>query len=343
MTTHRCIAGLLLLVVLGGSAAGLAACGSPAADGLVLYNGQHEQTTSALVSAFEHTTGQRVSIRSNDEDVLAAQIGEEGSASPADVIYTENSPALEYLARHHLLARLPRSVLGEVPSRYDSPGGYFVGVSARVSMLVYNTRDLRRSELPRSVLDLASPRWRNKLAIAPEETDFQPIVTAVAHAYGASRALAWLRGIEANGATHEYQDSETVTSMVNSGQAEIGIVNQYYWYRLRAEVGQAAMHSALAFFRPGDPGYVVDVSGAAVLASSRHPKAAVAFVAFLVSRRGQRIIARSDSFEYPLVAGVAAPAGERPLDRLQPYPIGLPALGTGEEAIGLMREAGLVP
>ncbi len=343
MTTHRCIAGLLLLVVLGGSAAGLAACGSPGGGGLVLYNGQHEQTTSALVSAFERTTRLRVSVRSNDEDVLAAEIGQEGSSSPADVVYTENSAALEYLARHHLLARLPRSLLGRVPSRYDSPGGFFVGVSARVSMLVYNTRELRRSELPRSVLGLASPRWRNKLAIAPEETDFQPIVTAVAHAYGEKRALAWLRGIEANGATHEYQDNETVTSMVNSGQAEIGIVDQYYWYRLRAEVGPAGMHSALAFFRPGDPGYVVDVSGAAVLASSRHPKAAAAFVTFLVSRQGQRILARSDSFEYPLAAGVAAPAGERPLDRLQPYPIGLSALGTGEEAIGLMREAGLVP
>ena len=343
MTTHRCLAGLLLLVVLGGSAAGLAACGSPGGGGLVLYNGQHEQTTSALVSAFERTTRQRVSIRSNDEDVLAAEIGEEGSSSPADVVYTENSAALEYLARHHLLARLPRSLLDKVPSRYDSPGGFFVGVSARVSMLVYNTRELRRSELPRSVLGLASPRWRNKLAIAPEETDFQPIVTAVAHAYGEKRALAWLRGIEANGATHEYQDNETVTSMVNSGQAEIGIVDQYYWYRLRAEVGPAGMHSALAFFRPGDPGYVVDVSGAAVLASSRHPKAAAAFVTFLVSRQGQRILARSDSIEYPLAAGVAAPAGERPLDRLQPYPIGLSALGTGEEAIGLMREAGLVP
>ncbi|HET9092398.1 MAG TPA: hypothetical protein VFN50_08310, partial [Acidimicrobiales bacterium] len=80
MTSRRPLAGLVVLAVLSAAGAGLAACGSPGGGGLVLYNGQHEQTTSALVSAFERTTRLRVSVRSNDEDVLAAQIGEEGSA-----------------------------------------------------------------------------------------------------------------------------------------------------------------------------------------------------------------------------------------------------------------------
>jgi iron(III) transport system substrate-binding protein len=74
----------------------LAACGGSSSS-ITLYNGQHEQTTDALVAQFEKETGISVSVRHSDDAVLAAQINAEGSNSPADVIYTENSPALESL------------------------------------------------------------------------------------------------------------------------------------------------------------------------------------------------------------------------------------------------------
>ena len=88
---------LVACVVLTGL---LAACGgssSASSDSITLYNGQHEQTTDALVARFEKETGIKVNVRSDDEDVLASQINAEGSNSPADVFYTENSPPLEYL------------------------------------------------------------------------------------------------------------------------------------------------------------------------------------------------------------------------------------------------------
>jgi iron(III) transport system ATP-binding protein len=43
-----------------------------------LYNGQHEQTTQALVSAFEKQTGIQVTVRNGDEDQLAEQIVNSG-------------------------------------------------------------------------------------------------------------------------------------------------------------------------------------------------------------------------------------------------------------------------
>ena len=46
------------------------------------------------------------------------------------------------------------------------------------------------------------------------------------------------------------------------------------------------MHSQIAYFAPRDPGYVIDVSGAGVLASSHHQAAADEFLAFLVSAAG---------------------------------------------------------
>lgn len=327
------------------SALVLSACGggsSAAGPSITLYNGQHVQTTEALVTAFEQKTGIHVNVRSDDEDVFANQIVQEGDRSPADVFYTENSPALEFLQGRGLLAPLPSSTLAAIPSKYDSPRGDWVGVTARVSVLVYNTNLLKPDQLPTSVMQLAQPKWNGKLALAAGETDFQPIVTSIVQAHGRAAALAWLQAVKANAASHVYPDNETITNMVNQGQVAIGIINHYYWYRERYDVGASKLHSAIAYFAPDDPGYVIDVSGAAVLKSSQHQAEAQKFVAFLVSRQGQEIIAHSQSWEYPLASGVAAAPGLRPFDTLHPAPVSIAQLGDGSAAIALLQEAQLL-
>lgn len=336
-----------MAVTAGMLTASVAACGASSggdapANALVLYNGQHEQTTQALVSAFEKQTGIQVTVRNGDEDQLAEQIMQEGSRSPGDVFFTENSPALMKLAGQHLLAPVDKATLAAVPSADSSPVGNWVGVTARISALVYNTNALKPSQLPTSVMDLANPKWAGKLGIAPGETDFQPIITSIADTYGSAAALAWLKGVKANAGSHVYPDNETITSEVNSGQVEIGLINHYYWYRLRAGLGAGAMHSALHYFAPEDPGYVLNVSGAGILASSTHQAAAQKFLAFLVSAAGQRIIAQSDSFEYPLRPGVAANSQLPPLSSLHPDPADTIAkLGDGSTALQLLQQAQL--
>jgi len=88
--------------------------------------------------------------------------------------------------------------------------------------------------------------------------------------------------------------------LLSQGSSQIGIINHYYFYRLQAEVGKSAVHAALAYFAPHDPGYVLDISGAAVLKSSKHQAAAQKLVAFITSTAGQTILAHSESFEYPI-------------------------------------------
>src|SRR3954463_8916055 len=76
------------------------AAGDPATtfDGdITVYSGQHEETVSALVSAFEAQAPIKVKVRSDDEASLANQLIQEGSASPADVFFAENPPALNVL------------------------------------------------------------------------------------------------------------------------------------------------------------------------------------------------------------------------------------------------------
>jgi iron(III) transport system substrate-binding protein len=342
---HRFAAAVIAITATGGLLAACGSSGSGSGQSITLYSGQHVQTTDSLVAAFEHESGISVSIRADDEDTLAQEITTEGSHSPADVFYTENSPPLEYLQDNHMLAPVEASTLARTPARFNSPAGDWVGVSARVSVLIYNPKLISQSQLPTSVLQLAAPRYKGKLAFAAGETDFQPIVTSVVRSYGKAAALQWLDGIKSNAGSHVYPDNETIANDVNRGTVAFGVINEYYWYRLRAEIGAANIHSQITHFAAGNPGYVIDVSGAGILKSSKHQAAAQKFLAFLVSRAGQDIIAnpaKSISFEYPIASGVTTLAPETPFSQLRPFPISIGEIGDGAAAIALLKQAGLL-
>jgi iron(III) transport system substrate-binding protein len=310
---------------------------------ITLYNAQHEQTTAALVAAFTKQTGIKVRVRNDGEDVLTAQIAQEGSRSPADVFYAENSNWLEQLAQRGLLAKVDAATLANVPGHDSAASGDWVGVSARVSALVYNPARLSPTELPKTVMGLASPTLKGKLELAPAETDFWPVVSSVARTYGQAQALKWLGAVKANaGGDANAPDTEAVVSDVSKGVADLGLINHYYFYRLQAEVGKAGMHASLAYFEPHDPGYVEDISGAAVLRSSQHQAAAQMFLHFLTSPAGQKVLADTESFEYPIHPGVAPSPALPPFTSFQPSSFTPAALGTGLDAENLLRQAGLI-
>jgi iron(III) transport system substrate-binding protein len=321
------------------AAAALAGCGSSAGNSILLYNGQHPQVTAELVAAFEKRTGIHVNVQTNDGIVLADQLLQEGSSSPADVYLTENSPELEELEEHGLLAELEPSTLAQVPSRYESPRGRWAGIALRVSALAYDPSLASPGSLPKSLLELAEPRWKGKVALAPTDSDFPPLVGAVIAQYGKQAAVKWLAGLKRNGQL--YQDDESVVAAVNRGDVAVGIINHYYWYRLRLEVGAKGMHSALYFFPDHNVGSLENISGVAVLRTSKHQRQAQAFARFLLSPAGERILGRGLDFEYPTRPGIAPNPQVTPLAMIEPAAISPSRLGNDQEAAQLVEEAGL--
>jgi iron(III) transport system substrate-binding protein len=326
-----------------GASSGLAAesgSAGAAAGSITLYSGQHEQTVSKLVADFAKRTGVKVSVRSADEATLANQIMQEGSKSPADVFFAENPPALQVLDEKGLLAAVPAASLRAVPRTRSAPSGNWVAISARAAVLDYNTGKLAKADLPKSLMELAAPKWKGRFAIAPGETDFQPLITSIARVRGQAAALTWLKAIKRNAKVLE--DNELIAAAVNKGTVEAGLVDHYYWYRERDEVGADNTHSALHYFAPHDPGMLVDVSGAALLKSSKHAADAQRFLAYLVSKPAQTIIATSESYEYPLRPGVVNHKVLRPLSSIVPARVTATQLGDGKAALTMLQEVGLL-
>ena len=337
---RRTFAVLCLASIAAIPVAGCGGSSSDSAGSLTLYSAQHEPMTEALVEGFEEENGAKVQVRYGEDEGLASQIEQEGDASPADVVLTENTPPLELLVGKELLAEVEPSTLEEVPSRYNSPTGHWVGVAARETVMVYNPDLIAAGELPASILDLAKPEWKGKLAIAPSEPDFVPIVSAIEKLDGEAAAKSWLEGFAAN-AKH-YNDNEGIIAAVDSGQIAAGIINHYYWHEAVAEEGKDKVPSKLHYFGNEDPGALVNISGAGALASSGDPELAQEFLAYTVSEEGQTAIVESGDWEYPLNSAVPPPPGLKPFDSLEPPKVGPADLGDGSGPVELMEQVGLL-
>ena len=331
----KTIAAALTIAALG-SAASVAR-----AESMTLYNAQHEQLAAQLAKDFEKQTGIAVRIRNGEGPALAAQLVAEGSATPADVYFTENSPELMLLEEKGLLGAIDNPTMATVPARFNSPSGKWVGVFARENVLVYNTAQLNAAQLPASLMDLAKPQWKGKVGIAPSDSDFLPLVSGVLAAKGHDQALAWLKGLKVN--AQIFDDDEGVVAAVNRGAVATGIVNNYYWDRLDTELGKDKMRSALYHFGHGDIGALINVSGAAMLKSAHNPSGAQRFLAYLVGERAQALMAAGHiGYEYPLHAGVAPDPMLKPFNELQPPTLSVEQLGDDSQAAKLLREAGLL-
>jgi iron(III) transport system substrate-binding protein len=311
------------------------------AASITLYSAQHEQVVNALAKDFEQESGISVKIRTGEGPALAAQLVAEGSASPADVYFTENSPELMLLEEKGLLSKVDPSTLATIPTRFDSPAGVWVGVTARENVLAYNTTKLQPAQLPQSLFDLAKPEWKGKVGIAPSDGDFLPLVSAVLALKGEAQTLDWLKGLKAN--AQIFDDDEGVVAAVNRGAVATGLINNYYWARLHAEIGDKATRSALYHFPNGDAGALVNVSGAAVLKSAHNADGAQKFLAYLTSERAQTLMAKGHvDFEYPLHSGVAPDPILKPFNELQPPALTVQQLGDDSQAGKLLRQAGLL-
>jgi iron(III) transport system substrate-binding protein len=311
------------------------------AQSLTLYNAQHEQVVGMLTAMFTKETGIKVQVHTGEGPDIASQILQEGKDSPADVFFTENSPELILLDEQGLLAPVYPATVAKVPSRYSAADGDWLGVLARENVLDFNPRMISMSALPASLMDLAKPEWAGKVGIAPSDADFLPLVSAVIRTQGEPAALNWLNGLKANAKI--YEDDESVVAAVARGDVAVGVVNNYYWARLETDLGPQKIHSALYHFKHGDVGGLINVSGVAILKSSKNQAAAQKFLAFLVSHQAQVALGESEvDFEYPLVPGIAPNKLLTPFSTLQPPAISVSKLGDDRQAGALLQQAGLI-
>jgi iron(III) transport system substrate-binding protein len=315
------------------------AAGTSSTEAITVYSGQHEEFAKALAEGFTAKTGIKVDVRAGEDAELTSQIVTEGAKSPADVLLTEEPGPMASLAQRGLFAPVDQETLDKVPARFRADDKSWIGIAARARVVIFNPDKIAETDLPKSVLDLADPRWKGKFAYAPSGA-FIGTVTYLRATLGEDKTKSWLEGIKANGTN--LKKNGAIRDAVEAGQMPFGLINHYYWFLQADQVGADAMKSKLHYIGHDDPGALVFPSGAAVLKSSKHQAEAQKFVAYLVAPDGGQKIIADTTPQYPVATDAPANPKLKPLDEL-----GAPAydpnqLADQQGSIDLLTELGML-
>ncbi|WP_202365783.1 iron ABC transporter substrate-binding protein [Mesorhizobium sp. L-2-11] len=307
--------------------------------GIVVYNAQHESLTNAWVEGFTEETGIKVTVRHGGDSDFSNQIVAEGAASPADVFLTENSPAMALVESSGLFATVDADTLAQVPKEYQPASGKWVGIAARSTVFAYNQTRLTAEQLPKSLLELADSSWKGRWATSPAGADFQAIVSALLQLKGEAATADWLKAMKENFTA--YKGNSTVMKAVNAGEVDGGVIYHYYYYGDQAKTGENSRNVGLHYFKNQDPGAFVSVSGGGVLASSKHPREAQAFLKWVTGKAGQDVVKTGNSFEYAVGKGAESNPALVPLADLQAPKVDATTLNS-RKVTDLMTAAGLL-
>ena len=127
----RIVAASLLAILV----TAVAACGG--SDELTIYSGRIEALIGPAIKLYEKDSGETVKTRYGDSPSLAATLVEEGKNSRADLFYAQDAGSLDAIEKAGNLEPLPADLLDQVPARFRSRTGRWVGVTARSRIIAY--------------------------------------------------------------------------------------------------------------------------------------------------------------------------------------------------------------
>lgn len=299
-TLRRTILSVLLLLFTAGLAAGIFVPSAQAADKLIIYSGRSERLIKPVLDAFTANTGIQIELLSSGTTELVNRLKTEGDRTQADLLITNDAGSLELARAAGLLHPLNmREIDRAIPAQFRAPDNAWVGLSGRFWIVVYN-RTMVQPDQVKSLLDLADPKWKDKIAIPNSGSEYlQAGVSVIRATYGDEKTRQFLQGLKTNADSQVYQKSSQIVDAVAKGQVALGIVNHYYVYRHLAAQPEAPIAVLMPDQQEGGMGAIMNVAGVGIVKSTKHLDSAKLLVEFLVAQAGQKLFADLDK-EYPL-------------------------------------------
>ncbi|HSA65424.1 MAG TPA: extracellular solute-binding protein [Nitrospira sp.] len=279
---------------------------SLAAEKLTVYSGRAERLIKPVLDEFTAKTDISVDLLSSGTTELVNRLKAEGDRTPADLFLTNDAGSLEQARAAGILRPINmREVDRAIPPQFRAPDNAWIGLSGRFWIIVYNKTLVTPDNL-KSLLDLADPKWKGKLAIPNAGSEYlQAGVSVIRASYGDAKTKDFLLGLKDNAGTQVYQKSSQIVEAVAKGQAAAGIVNHYYVYRHLAAQPTAPIAVFMPDQQQGGMGAIMNVAGVGIVKSTKHLESAKLLIEFLVAKAGQKLFADLDK-EYPLHPEVKA-------------------------------------
>ena len=269
---------------------------------ITIYSSAPTDDMMALTAAFEKKYGVKAKMwRASSEKVLGRGITEaRGNRFDADV-YETNGPELEALHREKLLQEVKSSNLVDLIPQAILPHGEWISTRINIFTAAYNTKLIKKEDLPKTYQDLLNPKWKGKLGIEAEDADwFAGVIADLGEEVG----LKLFRDIVASNGLSVRKGHTLLTNLVASGEVPIALT--VYNYKAEQLKNKGA---PIDWFVIGKNA-IARPNGIGVARKLQHPNAAVLFYEFCLTD-AQQIFLQRDFV--PTSKKIASPLTKIPL------------------------------
>ena len=292
---------LFSLGLIASFAGGVPAAEQPIEDELVLITPVARTLTDPALAEFAKYAKERWNINVKTSALAAGtpvaygRIVEWNGRPDADIFWGGESALFDKLAEQKLLARLdlPKNVVDAIPATIGKPkpialkdpNGFWIGTVLEPYGLVYHPKVLARLGVPppKDWDDLLHPKLKgNVVQCAPtRSSSSHATYEVILQRDGDAKGWEFLKRLAANTGLFTAR-SRDVPSVVARGEFAAGFAVPSYM----AFEDRLAGHD-IRFVAPKTAWITPEPIG--ILAGSKRPRAAKAFIEFMLSERGQRV------------------------------------------------------
>ncbi len=273
---------------------------------VTVYTSANFEDMAVVTAAFEKKYGVKVRVwRGSSENVVQRSVTEaRGGRFDADVFETGGA-AMESLHREKLLQEVKSPVLADLDPAALTSHGEWAGTRYNVFVAAYNTKLIKKDQLPKSYDDLLDPRWKGKLGIEVDDSDwFGTLIDQL----GEQRGLKLFRDISATNGISVRKGHTLLANLIISGEVPLALTT--YVYRAVQLKNSGAPVDWFAI-----PPIIARYEGAGVARRAAHPNAAILFFDFMLTD-GQELL--RDREYYPASRKVRPPPDEFSMTFIDP-------------------------
>jgi iron(III) transport system substrate-binding protein len=251
---------------------------------LTLYSNAPTDDNTALVGGFEKKYGIKVNLyRASSEEIRQRAVNE-ARARRFDVDFIlNNAPAMEALTSERLLLEVKSPYVADLMPQAVPQHRNWVGFCLNVLVQAYNTNLIKKADLPKTYQDLLDPKWKGKIAIEADDSDW---FAGLLEVMGQDQGTKLFRDIAASNGFSVRKGHTLLTNLVSAGEVPLALTVFNY--------------TAEQFKKKGAPidWFVLEPlismpNSIAVAANAPRPHAAVLFFDYMLSD-AQKTLAERD-------------------------------------------------
>lgn len=217
---------IVAVLLLAGSVSG---CGSVSRARVVLYCAQDREFAESVLEEFHRRAGVEVAPKfdteANKSVSLYEELVREATRPRCDVHWNNEILSTIRLQRKGLLEPYESPAAAAYPEFARASDHTWHAFAARARVILVNTRLVKDEERPSSLLELAEPRWRGRVAMAkPQFGTSATQAACLFEVLGPERAREYYRALRANG-IHVVPGNKQVAAGVGQGQFAAGMTD----------------------------------------------------------------------------------------------------------------------